>query len=163
MSTPIYTCLGFVTEMRFVDKDGDEFDLSFKPKNSWSLTTGKNSYLMIAKGKKEIILIPWKKPKNALVPSGGAAQKKLYSDWSGYDNTEAYRTNLPKAKLLLIGRITGIEYTSDKFERKGDRPGKFNLWKHKFRVKQKLYANKANTIFAIRSNKTLFNYRGIIG
>lgn len=161
--TAIYTCLGFVSEIKYTDKKGDAYILEFKAKQTWNTQTGKDSFVMVASGQREILIVLWNKPKATKMPARAGKAKELYSDWTDYESQVAYKINVPKAKAPLIGYITRIEYTSDKFEQSGDGPGHFHLYRHKFKAKQKLYANKGNTIFKIRSNTTLLNYRGIIG
>lgn len=158
----VYTCLGFVSEMRYTDKKKDEYILEFTPKRSWNIATGTDSFLMIAKGQNHLVFVPWS-AKRAKVPTGGKAQKKIYRNWSGYETSEAFEIKISEAKQHLIGHIKRIEYTSDKFEASGDRPGVFHIYRHNFKKPQRLYTNKQNTIFAIRSAQTLHDYRGIIG
>ena len=147
--------------IRYTDLDGDDYELTFKPKNSWSVK-GEDSFLMFAESEKVITIAPWKAKKTA-IPRGATKQKSLYCDWSGYEQNEAYKIDVPRVYPILIGHIQRIEYTSDKFDRRGDKAGKFNLYRHDFKKKQKLYSNKANTVYTIVSKQTLVNYRGIIG
>jgi hypothetical protein len=161
MTITTVSCLGFVSLIRYTDLNGDDFELSFKTKNSWSLS-GQDSFLMVAESEKVISIVPWKAQKTP-IPKGANKQKGLYCDWSGYEQSEAYKINLPRSYPILIGHITRIEYTSDKFDRRGDKAGKFNLYRHDFKRKQKLYSNRAETIYTITSKQTLVNYRGIIG
>lgn len=161
----VVTCLGFVSEIRYTEKGtGNEYVLEFKSKNSWNTQTGKDSFLMVTAAKHEIAIIPWSKVKRVEVPKGAKSRKAFYEDWAGYEQTEAFRLTVPKSKPALIGHITRIEYTSDKFERKGDKAGKFHLYRHVFRKKQKLYSNRVHTVLAIVGprSKSLLNYRGIV-
>ena len=159
----VVTCLGFVSEIRYTDLNGDDYELNFRTKNSWNVKTGKDAYLMVAESSKVISLLPWENTKVTTTPERYRSQKALYCDWSGYDQTEAFKVEIPRAEPHQMGYITRIEYTSDKFERKGDRPGKFSLYRHTFKKRQKLYSNRAENIYAIVSKQTLVNYRGIIG
>ncbi len=161
--TAIYTCLGFVSEIKYTDKKGDSYILEFKAKRTWNTQTGADSFVMIARGNKALIMIPWAKPRTAKMPARAAKQKQLYSDWTDYESQVAYQLTIPKVSAPLVGHISQIEYMSDKFERSGDGPGKFHLYRHKFKTKQKFYTNKSNTIFEIKSNKKLLDYRGIVG
>lgn len=161
MTNTIVTCLGFVASIRYIDAKGDEYELTFKPKYNWS-TSSKDSFLMVAESEHVITVCPWNATKTA-APKRATKAAAIYCDWSGYDTTEAYKIDIPRSVPYLIGHILRIEYTSDKFDRRGDRPGKFQLYRHNFtNQKTKLYSNRAETIFTIKSKRKLLDYRGII-
>ncbi len=147
--------LGFVSEIRYTDKNGVDYLLEFKQKKSWNPKTGKNSFLMITANQKQIKIVPWSNVTRIPVPMG---VRKIKGFGKSKDYFEAFSIKTTNSDPKLIGYITRIEYTSDQFDNKG-----FVLYRHEMKRKQKLYSNRALTIFAIKSDKTLLNYRGIIG
>lgn len=130
MTQNVYTALGFVTAIRY--KQGrEEWELTFDKQKSWSRTNKKAVYVMLAKSTKEILLIPWR-PTKVNVPKGSAKQKRLVKAWSNWEIENAFRIPTTKTKLKRVGKITRIEYTSDKFERRGDKREEFHLYRHDF-------------------------------
>jgi len=157
---PFYTALGFVTLIRFVDSKGEEWEFTFPKKQSWGVSGSKNARVMLAKNQKEIIVIGWK-PKITKMPRDGKLQKKLAHMWSHWHVQNAWELSIPNVKLNKVGKITRIEYISDKFERSGDKRGKFNLYRHDFKKKVDFYSNKSETVFQFK-HPQLLSSRGIL-
>lgn len=147
MSRTVY---GFVSEIRYTDrKNGEDYLLKFRHKKSWSTSSGKSSFLMVVSpNKKEIAIVPWSNV--AEIPVAKVDQRK---------HGTAYKIKVPNSKPVLIGHITWIEYWSNKLDSKGE----WELLGHPFKKKQRLYANRALTLFAIKASKPLLGDRGIIG
>lgn len=162
--TDTYACLGFVAEIEFSSDDSD-YLVRFPQKKSWSIK-GKRSTVLLALSKRELIMIPWR-ARSVKVSRYHKGAGKIYQLWSGYDIDRAFSLTIPKKKtdLDLLGRITRIEYTSDKLERRGDHQGKFHLYRHDFLKPPLIFANnnKNPSYWAIRSNKTLVTSLGLVG
>ena len=159
MKKPVYTSLGFVTVLRY-QQGNQEWELNFDNKSSWSTTKKKAVYVMLSRNTSEILLARWN-PKKTMVPRGAAKQKQLVKTWSDWDVAEAWELSIPKKRLTGAGRITRIEYSSDKFDEKGDERGKFHLYRHNFKNVVPFSMSKQEDIFKFKHPR-LWNSRGII-
>lgn len=146
--TNVYTALGFVTTIRY--KQGKtEWELNFDKQQSWNRTNKKAVYVMLAKNTKEILLVPWK-PKKTALPKGAQKQKRLVKTWSDWDVMNAWEIQITHKRMQGAGRITRIEYISDKFEIEGDKRDKFHLYRHDFK----------NVVpFSMSSNEDVFKFK----
>jgi len=160
MKKNVYTVLGFVSSIRYVDKAGTEYEYTFGKQRSWNKPSKKEVYVMLAKNTTEIILVKWK-PKKIQLPKGADKQKKLVSTWSNWRVENAWSIWVSKTRLSKAGKITRIEYTSDKFETSGDKRGKFHLYRHDFKMVVPFYMSSKEDSFKFKHPR-LLNSRGII-
>lgn len=159
MKKDVYTALGFVTSLRY--KQGrTEWELTFDKQMSWSKTSKKTVYVMLAKNTKEILLIRWN-PKKTAVPKGSHKQKRLVTTWSDWEVENAWEIPIQKVKMSGAGRITRIEYTSDKFELEGDKRSKFHLYRHDFKSVVPFSMSAKEDVFKFKHPR-LLSSRGII-
>ena len=155
----VYTALGFVSALRY--KQGkSEWELTFDKNNSWSKTNKKAVYVMLARDTTEILLVRWK-PKKTTVPTGAEKQKKLVHTWSNWSYLNAWTLPAERKKMVRAGRITRIEYTSDKFDTSGDKRGTFHLYRHDFKLAVPFFMSTNEDVFKFK-NPRLLSARGII-
>jgi len=164
------TLLGFVSEMTFEGKDGNQFIARFPTKRSWSPKCRAGTTAIAASsGRKAIFLIPWDCRKVTEKEKQIKGKSALYSTWSGYEVDRVFKLHIPKGSedLSRLGKVIKIEYTSDKWERRGDSPGKFHLYRHIYRRPQTLFVDRVDNprTWAIKSGQgqTLVSARGLIG
>lgn len=159
MRKAVYTALGFVTMLRY--KQGNqEWELNFDNKSSWSTTKKKTVYVMLTHNTSEILLVRWN-PKKTNVPPGHSKQKQLVKTWSDWDVSEAWELDIPEKRFSGAGRITRIEYSSDKFDEQGDKRGKFHLYRHDFKKVVPFSMTRQEETFKFKHSR-LWNSRGII-
>lgn len=155
----VYTALGFVSALRY-EQNKNEWELTFDKNNSWSKTNKKAVYVMLARDTTEILLVRWQ-PKKTTVPPGADKQKKLVRTWSRWEYLNAWTLPTERKKMHPAGRITRIEYTSDKFDVSRDKRGTFNLYRHDFESVVPFYMSTNEDVFKF-SFPLLLSGRGII-
>lgn len=159
MKKLVYSSLGFVSVLRY--KQGNqEWELNFGNKLSWSATKRNTVYVMLARNTREIFLVRWN-PKKTKVPRGATKQKQLVKTWSDWNVSEARELFMPKQTMHGAGRLTRIEYTSDKFDEDGDEPDKFHLYRHNVKNVVPFFMSKQEDLFKFKHPR-LWNSRGII-
>ncbi len=159
MTQKVYTALGFVTAIRYRQRR-DEWELTFDKQSAWKRTNKTSVFVMLAKNTKEILIVRWR-PTKIDVPRGNQKQKQLVETWSDWEVKNAFRIPTTKTKLKDAGRITRIEYTSDKFEQPGDKRGTFHLYRHDFKAVVPFSMSSKEDVFKFKHPR-LLSSRGII-
>lgn len=155
----VMVALGFVSAIWYTDGK-DEWQLTFNKQKSWGKSNKRATYVMLAKNTQEIILVRWKPTKTA-IPKGADKQKRLVHTWSHWPLMGAWKIPTARTRFRKAGRITRIEYSSDKFEHEPDKRGKFHFYFHDFKKSVPLYMNSKEDAFKFKHPR-LLSGRGII-
>lgn len=128
MKKTVYTALGFASSIRY--KQGStEWELAFNKQMSWK--RNRRVFVMLARDTTEILIVEWNSKKTA-IPRRAQKQKQLVKSWNSWDVSNAWEIPILNKTMCGSGRITRIEYTSDKFDRPTDKRGRFHLYRHDF-------------------------------
>ncbi len=156
--------LGFVVEIIYEDKNGQQFMLSFPNKTNW--TPGGDAVALCSNGGgSAAYFLPWKTAKKVPMPNGYKTEKKLFNKWHDYEHNRAYNLSITEKKLLHIGRVIRVQYFSDKFEAPSD-PAGWHRYQHDYTRPPKFYQDKETNPLLWGINETgrkLVTANGLIG
>lgn len=115
-----------------------------------------------------IYILPFKDVDIEELGAGGGGARALSKRWTGYTADLALRIAIPDsaAKLIEIGELEKIEYTSDKLDRWGDAMGNFSLYTHNFKSPLRLYADRKKNprVYGAKlGTKRIVTGRGLVG
>jgi hypothetical protein len=146
--------IAFPQSVNYICNEGFEWRIDFSGEDAGLFATGNS---------KELFILPISRAREVEAPREKKAEK-TFEVFTGFEVERALEFSIPdsRAQLEPIGRITEIEYRSDKWT------GKDVLYVHSYNSPVTFYSDRVNPekaeVFGIKSNRgsRLLSKRGLI-